>query len=102
MLGVVCGVCIASVTVVLTQRMESCRGRRCGAGRVDVCDGFVVMIARCVRMCVWQTNGWTPLLAASDNGHVEVVRTLVGAGAAVNQADVGDHWVDCLCSGVRE
>ncbi len=51
-----------------------------------------------VSVCVvWQTNGWTPLLAASDNGHVEVVRALVVAGAPVNQADVGDHCGDCCC-----
>ncbi len=51
-----------------------------------------------VSVCVVrQTDGWTALLAASENGHVEVVRALVGAGAAVNQADVGDHWGDCSC-----
>jgi hypothetical protein len=48
-----------------------------------------------VSMCVvWQTaDGWTPLLAASDNGHVEVVRALVGAGAFVDQVTVRDHWL---------
>jgi ankyrin repeat protein len=55
-----------------------------------------------VSVCaVWQTDGWTPLHAASQEGHVEVVRALVGAGAAVNQAavreDLGGYW----CSGVR-
>ncbi len=39
-------------------------------------------------MVVVQANGLTPLHAASVNGHVEAVRALVGAGAAVNQADV--------------
>jgi hypothetical protein len=53
-------------------------------------------------VCVaWQTDGWTPLYAASDNGHVEVVMALVGAGAAVNQAAVREDWSGCLCSGVR-
>ena len=36
-----------------------------------------------------QTDGWTPLLIASQNGHVEAVRALVELGAAVNQAKVG-------------
>ena len=30
--------------------------------------------------------------AASQNGHVEAVRALVEAGAAVNQADVSASW----------
>ena len=50
---------------------------------------------------VLQTNGCTPLYAASLNGHVEVVRVLVGAGAAVNQADVCDDWACCLNSVMR-
>ena len=44
----------------------------------------------CLRL---QTGGCTPVHAASENGHVEVVRVLVGAGAAVNEADVRDHWL---------
>ena len=44
----------------------------------------------CLRL---QTGGCTPVHAASENGHVEVVRALVGAGAAVNEADVRDHWL---------
>jgi hypothetical protein len=42
---------------------------------------------------VWQTDGWTPLLAASYFGHVECVRTLLGGGAEINKATVG-----CACS----
>jgi ankyrin repeat protein len=48
---------------------------------------------------VWQTDGRTPLLMASQNGHVEVVRALVGAGAAVNQATVREDWGGCLVFG---
>lgn len=35
-----------------------------------------------------QSGGFTPLFVASQHGHIEVVRALVGAGAAVNQANV--------------
>ena len=55
-----------------------------------------------VSVCVvWQTDGLTPLYAASHNGHVEVVRALVGAGAAVNQAAVREDLGGCWCSAVR-
>ena len=32
-------------------------------------------------------NGWSPLNAASRNGHLDVVETLLEAGANINQAD---------------
>ncbi len=38
---------------------------------------------------VYQGNGATPLYIACQNGHVECVRVLLGAGAAVNHATVG-------------
>jgi hypothetical protein len=71
---------------------------------VIACEwAFWAIIGFHVRVCVvWQTDGFTPLYAASESGHVEVVRALVGAGAAVNQADVRDDRGGCLCSGVRD
>jgi hypothetical protein len=58
--------------------------------------------AVCLCVCVaWQTDGWTPLYVASEKRHVEVVRALVGAGAAVNQATVCEDLGGCWCSGVR-
>ncbi len=45
-----------------------------------------------------QADGWTPLLVASWRGRGEAVRALLGAGAAVNQADVsGDGGARFLC-----
>ena len=29
-------------------------------------------------------NGWTPLVIASHNGHLEIVKSLIEAGANVN------------------
>ncbi len=56
-------------------------------------NGFMCNHPRRARVpVVLQTDGGTPLYVASQNGHVEVVRALVGAGAAVNQAWVRD---DC-------
>ncbi len=42
----------------------------------------------CVCRVVLQTDGATPLFMASQNGHVECVRALLGGGAATNQAEV--------------
>jgi hypothetical protein len=38
-----------------------------------------------------QTDGETPLFKAAESGHVEIVRTLVMAGVAVNKAKVRDN-----------
>jgi hypothetical protein len=51
---------------------------------------------------VWQTDGCTPLYAASVKSHVEAARALVGAGAAVNQARVRDDRGGSRCSAARE
>ncbi len=63
-------------------------------------NGYIIV--PCVLVfAILQTDGWTPLHAASQEGHVEVVRALVGAGAAVNQAAVREDLGGCWCSGVR-
>jgi hypothetical protein len=49
--------------------------------------------------CEKQADGRTPLFMASVNGHVEAVRSLVGAGAAVNKATVS---TDCRAFGMLE
>jgi ankyrin repeat protein len=38
-----------------------------------------------------QNDGETPLYIAAESGYVEIVRTLVRAGVAVNKAKVCDH-----------
>ncbi len=51
-----------------------------------------------------QTSGATPLLIASQRGHVECVRALLDRGAAVNQAKVGcptwmsEFYGGCVCA----
>ncbi len=67
------------------------------------CEWVVwAIIVLCIRLCVVrQADGRTPLYIASLNGHVEVVRALVGAGAAVNQAKVRYYLGGCWCPGVR-
>ncbi len=54
-----------------------------------------------------QADGATPVYVASLNGHVEAVRALIGASAAVNQAavsvyhseweNVGAGCLLCVC-----
>jgi hypothetical protein len=46
-------------------------------------------------------DGATPLFIASQNGHVELVRTLVDLGAAVDQAKVGVVGM-CLVVGAND
>ena len=41
-----------------------------------------------MRFVVVQADSWTPLYVASLNGHVDAVRALLDAGAAVNRAAV--------------
>ncbi len=50
---------------------------------------------------VVQADGATPLYAARRNGHVEAVRALLGADAAVNQAKVSVEMVDWCGWSVR-
>jgi hypothetical protein len=69
----------------------------CGVLPVDLghvlplCVALVYCAHVCVVLSLWayeQTDGATPLIAASWGGHVEVVRALVYAGAEVNHAKV--------------
>ena len=44
-------------------------------------------------------GGWSPLYSASFNGHLDIVRTLIAAGASIRQAtNVGTVFVNqCHC-----
>ena len=68
----------------------------CGRwGRVRCARVVCLCWLSCDRRWVWfvvvQTDGATPLYVASKNGHVEAVRALLDAGAAVNQASVSGY-----------
>ncbi len=60
----------------------------------------------CECRVAWQTDGATPLCAASYQGHVECVRALLDGGAVINQATVGStgpmarHRGGCVCGDV--
>jgi hypothetical protein len=68
----------------LSWRWILCIGKAWRCDVYSVCD------------VVFQTDGVTPLYIACQNGHVECVRALLGAGAAINTSKVG-----CACSMAR-
>ena len=45
------------------------------------------LIQPLVMMTIVLQDGWSPLNAASDNGHLDVVKTLLEAGANIDQAN---------------
>jgi hypothetical protein len=80
---------------VAVNKAKVCDHRQC----IHTCAFVYVSAWRCKRIMiflsvrvVWQTGGATPLYIASQEGHDEVVRALVGSGAAVNQARVREDW----------
>ncbi len=80
-------------------------GRRVQRGGEALREGVMIW---CDCRAAWQTSGATPLHVASNNGHVECVRTLLGGGAAINQAMVGcagsmaRHPGGCVCGSLWE
>ena len=43
-------------------------------------------------------DGWSPLKSSCFNGHLDVVKTLIEAGANINDADkVSTHITSCTC-----
>jgi hypothetical protein len=63
------------------------------------------VVSNVLRSCVQEADGASPLFMASQNGHVKVVRALLAAGAAPNQAmvrlefieGVAAAWNVCAC-----
>ena len=44
-------------------------------------------------------NGWSPLTISSLNGHLDVVKALIKAGANINQANkVSYTYLQCNCN----
>ncbi len=60
--------------------------RRVQRGYEALHDGVMLC---CESRAAWQTSGATPLLIASEKGHVDCVQALLGGSAAINQAMVG-------------
>jgi hypothetical protein len=59
--------------------------------------GIFVCVTEHVRSCTSgtaQSDGWTPLCMASEEGVVEMLKALIVAGAAVNQATVCGVMMD--------
>ena len=61
------------------------------------CNCYIVTL----NVCFIQ-NGWTPLMTASFNGHVDIVRILIEAKAKVNTQDEVccykiTHCKTCIC-----
>ena len=61
---------------------------------------FLFKLKTKLRAVTGQTDGATPLYAASEKGHVAVVKALVKAGATVDQATVWDRMPFSAAGGV--
>ena len=59
-----------------------------------MCQHPPPLVQPLVMMTIVLQNGWSPLYGASEKGHLDVVRTLLEAGANINQADkVGTYMM---------
>ena len=61
-------------------------GTHCGSEIVQPGTTFHVTVQPLVMMTFVLQDGCSPLYIASLNGHVDVVKTLLEAGASINQA----------------
>ena len=43
-------------------------------------------------------DGWSPLVRASDEGHLDVVKTLIEARANVNHTNKVGKYLHCCCT----
>ena len=58
-------------------------GTHCGSEIVQPGTTFHMTVQPLVMMTFVLQNGWSPLYAASCNGHLDVVKTLLEAGAYI-------------------
>ena len=63
------------------------RGSHCGCEIAQPRTTFHVTVQPLVKMTFVLQDGWSPLFTASCNGHLDVVKTLLEAGANINQAN---------------
>ena len=61
-------------------------GTHCGSDIVQPGTTFHVAVQPLVMMTFVLQDGFSPLYTASRNGHLDVVKTLLEAGANINQA----------------
>ena len=61
-------------------------GTHCGSEIVQPGTTFHVTVQPLVMMTFVLQDGWRPLFTASANGHLDVVKTLLEAGANINEA----------------
>ena len=62
-------------------------GTHCGNEIVQPGTTFHVIVQPLVMMTFVSQDGWSPLNGASCNGHLDIVKTLLEAGANINQAN---------------
>ena len=62
-------------------------GTHCGREIIQPGTTFHVTVQLPVMMTFVLQDGWSPLFTASLEGHLEVVKTLLEAGANINQAN---------------
>ena len=63
------------------------RGTHCGSEIAQPGTTFHVTVQPLVMMTFVLQNGWSPLFTASLNVHLDVVKTLLEAGANINQVN---------------
>ena len=62
-------------------------GTHCGSEIVQPGTTFHVTVQPLVMMTFVLQDGWSPLIIASLHGHLDVVKTLLEAGANINHAE---------------
>ena len=48
---------------------------------------FICEVCHCISIILYTQDGWTPLMTASYEGHVDIVRILIEAKAQINMQE---------------